>query len=584
MKLKIPVTVFVFVAATTALIAFSQIKSERFAPAEDFPRGALVYAQINDLPAFIKLWNESKFMDKYLASENFGSFKNQHLGRKLASRWNEFNEASGFPIDLETVAGLTENRAAIAVYDIGKLEFVFIAPISAEVFAATKFFQNRNKFAEETLEGGATVYRAAVEADRGRQKQELIFAAVGGRFVLATSEKLLTQTLKNIKGGQAKSRLTDEPAFAALSEKIVPHVAAVWVNQTTLNDDYYFKRYWLMSDVAELENIRAGIFDFEIQADKLIERRKFLLDKPVEITPFENAQAAELLSFLPENISFYRLHSANPKTIDEAVENTIFERRKFNENQQKTNHQAYYSSFDDYNDYSGDDYENLNEKFEETITEIDEEETIENRETDIDFSSFLKSTAPRHILTFTEPEVLPAPLFVEFNRAAVFNLASPGEFNRQAFEAAIARNLAGQTMISAPGVKLNWESNSENDLPSRVLKLPAIGIEVCYAMRGKMLILANDEDFLRNILSQQTPVKTADYETPITALTVVNLERRESAYDLVFAELTKNKAADEFFTGNIESLLDSLSEVRKIEIRENYSRNLLEEELIINLK
>jgi len=583
MKFKIPVIVFVVVAAATALIAFSQINKKQFAPAEDFPRGALVYAQISDLPAFIKLWNESKFKGKYLASENFGNFKNQHLGRKLASRWAEFNEADGFSLDLETVAGLTENRAAIAVYDIGKLEFVFIAPISDEIFAATKFFQSRNKFAEETLDGGAIVYRVAVEADRGRQKQELIFAKVNGRFVLATSEKLLTQTLNNIKGGQAKNRLSDEPAFAALSGKIEPHIAAVWINQTALNDDYYFKRYWLMSDVAELKNIRAGIFDFEIQKDKLIERRKFLLNKTVEIMSFDKAQAAELLSFLPENIPFYRLRSANPEAIDEAVKNTVFERRKYSE-RQTTNHQAYFSSFDDYDDYSGDDYDDLSDKFDETITETDEAETVERSAAETDFSGFTRTAAPRSVLTFTEPKILPAPLFVEFNRAAVFDLALPDEFNRQAFEAAIIRHLIGQTMISAPDVKLNWESKTENDSSRRVLKLPGIGIEVCYAMRGKTLILANDEEFLRNILSRQNPVKTADDETPLTALTVVNLERREEAYDSIFAELSKNKAADAFFTGNIESLLASISDIKKIEIKEKHSLNLFEEELTMSFK
>ena len=47
------VTVIVFAA-------LSQKKNEPFAQAKDFPRDALVYAQITDLPTFIKLWNESK--------------------------------------------------------------------------------------------------------------------------------------------------------------------------------------------------------------------------------------------------------------------------------------------------------------------------------------------------------------------------------------------------------------------------------------------------------------------------------------------------------------------------------------------
>jgi len=581
MKLKILAIVFAIVVI--ALIAFSQTNRKAFAAAEDFPRGALVYAQINDFPAFIKLWNESKFKSKYLASENFEDFKNNHLGRKLASRWAEFNEAGGFPLDLETVANLTETGAAIAVYDVGKLEFVFVAPISDEIFTATKFFQNRNKFAEEMLADGTIIYRATVEADRGRQKQELIYANAKGRFVLATSEKLLSQTLNNIKGAKTKNRLSDEPAFAALSEKIEPHIAAVWVNQTALNDDYYFRRYWLMSDGKNLKNLRAGIFDFEMQEGKLIEHRKFLLNEPVQISPIGNAQAAELLSFLPENIPFYRLQSANRKTIDEAVKNTIFDRRK-PEEKQETNNQIYFSSFDDDSDYSSGYYGNLSEKFDEAINDDDAEETIESRAADFDFSRFLQSAAPRGVLTFTAPQILPAPLFVEFNRAAIFNLTSPDEFNREEFEAAIARKLSEQTMIASPDVKLNWESKTENDLSLRVLKLPMLGIEICYTARGAALILTNDANFLRSVLSQRNSAKMPDLKTPITGLTVINLDQKENAYTSVFTMLAANKAADEFFSGNIESLLDSISEVGKIEIKENYSRNLLEEELIMTFK
>ncbi len=580
MKLKIFIAIATLTAA--ALIGFSQMKERAFAPAEDFPRGAILYAQVNDLPAFIKLWNESKFRGKYLASENYKDFANNHLGRKLASRWSEFSEASGFSMDLETAAGLTENQAAIALYDIGKLEFVFVAPMNEQVFAATKFVQNQNKFAEETLPDGTIIYRATVEADRGRQKQELIFTNAGGRFILATNEKLLAQTLSNI-AGKTKNRLSDEPAFAALSENFAPRVAAVWINQAVLNDDYYFKRYWLMSNGENLKNLRAGIFNFEIEEGKLIEQRKFLLDENVNIAPIENVQTAELLSFIPEDVPFYRLQSANPKTIDEAVKSTVFNRSK-PEAVQAVNHQFYFSTFNDYDDYSSGDYSSLNEDFDEEITHTGEEKIIESRFTDVDFSKLLQPAAPRSVLTFASPQILPAPLFVEFRRAAIFNFASPSDFNRDDFEAAIAEKFSEQTMISAPGVKLNWESATFDGFSQRRLKIPMLGFEACYAIRGRELILANDSDFLQIVLSQSNSSKSADSIAPMTGLTVVNLDKRENAYDLVFAELIKNKTADDFFTGNVASLLDAFSEVGKIEIRENYSGRFYEQEIVLKFK
>lgn len=580
MKLKIFIAIVVIAAAV--LIAFSQINRQTFAPAEDFPRKALVYVQIRDLPALIKLWNESEFKSKYLESANYNDFVNNHLGRKLASRWQEFNAAIGFSFDFGVLSSLAGNQAAIALYDVGKLEFVFIAPVSDEIFAATKFAQNQDKFTEETLSDGTLVYRVAVEADRGRQKQELIFTQTKGLFVLATSEKLLVQTLDNINGARANNRLVDEPSFKLLSEKIEPHAATVWLNQAALNDDYYFKRYWLMSDVKDLKNIRAGMFDFEMQDGKFIERRKFLLDQPAAIPPIENAEAARMLSALPPGVPFYRLQTANPKSVDEAIERTIFARRT-SEEKPSRNYTSGDLSFDDYDDYSSGDYESLGEKYDETIDETVDDDAAASEETNIDFSKILQPANPRAVLTFAQPILSNAPLFAEFERAAIFHLASRESFNRDAFESAIIRKLSAQTMIDEPGAELKWQTKSENNYVWRELSLPLLNWNISYTERGGELILADSSDFLRKVLTAQNPPES-EKQLPLTALTIINFEEKETAYDRIFAELNRQKLADDFFAGNVASLLDSIYKVRKIEIKEFYSQHTFDEEITVNLK
>lgn len=581
MKLKIFFTIFVVVVV--AVFIYSQTKQKAFAPAEDFPREAVLYVQIADLPALIKLWNESKFRETYLESDNFYDFKNNHLGRKLVSRWQEFNDAAGFQIDLDVLSGLAGNQAAIAVYDVGKLDFVFIAPVSDEIFAATTFAANRDKFTEEMLDEGTKIYRVTVEADRGRQKQELIFAQLKNRFILTTNKTLLLQTLNNINGEKAKNRLMDEPSFALLSEKIEPHLVTVWLNQTVLNDDYYFKLYWLMSDVKNLKNVRAGIFDFEMQQGKIIEKRKFLLEKAVESSVVENLVAEKMLAFLPSDTPFYRLQSANPNSVGEAIEKTVFARRKEVE-KRKRNYFSSYLSFNDYNYYSSGDYEHLGEDFDEMIDEKDDDETIERREIEIDFSKILQLANPQAILTFAQPKVLPAPMFVEFQRTSIVYLASPKSFDRDSFESAIAQKLSAQTMIVASGVKPNWETKSANNFSWRELNLPKIGWNVSYIVRGNMLVLANDAYFLRDIADVQNLPTSEGQNSSFSSLTVINLDERENAYDTIFAELNQKKMADDFFTGNIASLLDSMSEVGKIEIKENYSSNIFDEEISLNFK
>lgn len=582
MKTKI-LCAILLIAVAAALIVYAQTNRADFAPAADFPRGALVYAQIGDLPAFVRLLNESKFAAEYAASVNFANFRNNHLGRKLASRWREFNDAAGFSFDLETVAGLTENRAAIAVYDVGKLEFVFAAPLSAELFAASAFLRNREKYAQETLDGGTVIYRVRVEADRGRQKQELIFAHVENRLVLATSERLLAQTLNNIGGAASKNRLSDEPAFAVLSDKIEPHLATVWVDQTALNDDYYFKRYWLMSDAAPLENIRAGIFDFEMRDGKLLEHRRFLLDEVAAIAPLESEQTGKLLARVPENIPFYRLRRTDAQATGETIEKTIFEPRP-NETERNSS-RSFYSSFGAADDAASEDYDYLSGKFDENVDENEADEAVERPETKVDFAASLAAANPRAVLTFARPQVEPAPLFVDFRRAAIFYLGAPEKFDREAFESAIKEKFAAQTMIAAPEAEFVWETKTDDDSARRELKLPMLEWRAVYALRGDTLILTNDTEFFREIDAAENNSAARNEEKEkirFAELTVVNLSERKAAYDDVFDRLREKQAAEDFFTGSVKSLFDAASRIARIEIRKNYSRNILEEELIFS--
>ena len=117
--------------------------------------------------------------------------------------------------------------------------------------------QNSDKFDSEQLEDGTQIFRVDVDADKGRQKQQFLFTHVRGRLIIATSEKLLSQTVSVITGRLKKNALADDPAFSNLAGRMTPKTTTVWVDQTALSSDYYFKRYWLMSDVGSLKNISA---------------------------------------------------------------------------------------------------------------------------------------------------------------------------------------------------------------------------------------------------------------------------------------------------------------------------------------
>jgi hypothetical protein len=583
MKIKAAAIVFVFIG----IVAYAAFSAKReFAPAEDLPREAVVYVEFTDLPAFLQLWEKSELRQKYLESENFNSLKRRRLGLKLASRWQEFNEAVGFSLDLETVGGLAEKRAAIGIYDVGKLEFVFIAPVSSEIFTATKFFLNKEQFEEKLLENGTSVFSLDVAADRGRESQKLLFASVKERFVLATSEKLLLQTVNNINGKTNKNRLIDEPSFKSLTENLKPNLVSVWVSQTALNKDYYFKRYWLMPDTNKLKNIRAGIFGISLEGKKVVERRKFLLEKEVNTTKLNPTEMQKMLSFVTSNVSFYRLQTADAKTSVNAIFDCIFDRKIQIAKAEPRNYSPSYS-FYDFDDSEERDYEYLDRKFDETIDEAPEDnfkksKVIEDKSYQSNLQNILQTANPQSVLTLTEPKNLPMPLFAEFRRATVIKTVAP--VNQIQLENAVAQAARNRVSLSASDINLTWKTAGENGLSWRELNLPMLGWEICYAQRGENLIVSNSSNLLRETLAHTEDIQDEKVSAfPIDNLTVIHLKNKNKNFDEIFGKLAGENSND-FFLGNVGSLLETISEIKTIEIEKNINSRYQEEKITFNLE
>ncbi len=555
--------------------------------------------QFADLPTFIKQLNESKLKENYLESENFAQFQNRHLALKLASRWNEFNDASGFPIDLTTFAGVSETRAAVAVYDIARLDVVFIAPVNDEIFAASQFFQNQSQFEQTELEDNTIFYSKDVAADRGRQRQKIVFANAHGRFILATSEKLLLQTLATINGKSPKNSLADEPAFNILSKKTTPHAVTVWLDQAKLNDDYYFKHYWLAGNLEDLKKFRAGMFDFEMNENKWTERREFLLTEkqPENNSKISAKEAGMLMAILPADVPFFKMQSVTDKTdvLVDAIQNSLYERFEQNQNSRgkSSNWQSYgYDySYTPGND-SWHDYSYLDNDYDENID--DAEDAGVSEETDVsaenikqnkfknDLQNALAPTNPQIVLTAQSPQMLSAPLFAEFRKVAIVTLRAPDNLNRENLENALAAKLKNQLTIADFTATLNWETKTENNKEWRELNLPMLGWGISYSLQNDKLIFSNSAELLRTVIFNENKTVENQSKSNFDNLTVIRLSQREEGFDRIMKNLAKENAKDissDFFAGNISSLLDVASDVRRIEIKRNSSANYLHEEI-----
>src|SRR5262245_27740228 len=599
--------------------------------ASDFPRGAVVYAQFKDLPAAIRQWDESAMKERYLKSVNYQKMWSRHLANKLFSRWEEFNDAAGFSLDLSAFGAAASDRAAIAVYEIGRLDLVVIAPLSDAKFAATQFFQSKDNFEESEAPGGTIYYISEVEADKGRQKQQIGFAQLKGRFVLATSEKLLLRAIANIGaniGGQAKKdRMTDEPSFQTLSKTTTPHFMTVWVNQTQLNDDWYFKRDWAIRNAEDLKNRRAGIFDLELQNNRWVERREFLLDGRAANhgAALSKQSSQQIERIIPADAPFAQIRAVggDQNATVEMIRDALFDGKV---EAAKESSDWSWSRYDDGDfevtdedeDFYGDSrYSYLSHRYNLDVDDPDDagESGAGERAAaairlkgEERFSaalhSALRQARPSVAAKIAEPHAVEGPLFAEFRRAVIIALDNPAALERATLERAVTGLAASRLMIAGAPASFEWNSRSANGAEWREMRLPMLGRALGYGLRGKHLIISNSPELLASLMTGAQSKRGIQTQSPVHDLTVIRLGGRKSAFDQIFAKLDEprimaywkerrgqeikqlgpNEPSMEFFSGEIASLLDVAAPVEQIRIQRSYAGGRLREEVAAILK
>jgi len=618
------------VIACAGLIVYaraSRLSRNAFALAEDLPRGAIVYAQFSDLPAFIKRWDDSTLKQQYLDSTNFKQFERRHLALKLFARWQEFNDALGFELDTAAISGAAENRAAIAVYDIGRLDIIFIAPINEEQAAATAFFRGKDQFEEIELPDGTTYYSRDVEAEKGRQKQQIAFAVQHGRFILATNEHLLLRALASINNRSQKDRLADQPSFKALSGEVVPHFATVWTDQARLNDDWYFKHYWAMQNVEQLKTIRAGMFDLELQAGQILEHRDFLLSgqEPKRSDKISVRDAEKISALMPRDAPYLKMETVNNdgETASTIIQDTLFDRLSPGEQSstaqwswQSYGDRDFEANVEDESEWTGSRYASLDSSYDASIDDPIDAKVVDDtadssrlrseaeRDFAVSLQRILQAAHPVLIATAESPQAITSPLFEDFRSISVLTLRTPDALDEKALAQAIAKMAQSRLTIASSTANLQWTDEEVNNQPVKKLEPPMLGWQLYYTRRGTELIFANSFDLLQEALTAQSrrKDKEAVFVAPVDDMTTIRFDRRQEAFDCVVNKLDsrhagttsddgKNNAqsysgtqSEEFFSGNVASLLNVASNISELTVKRSTQQNRLREEIEISLK
>ncbi|HEY6390867.1 MAG TPA: hypothetical protein VIX89_06295, partial [Bryobacteraceae bacterium] len=264
------------------------------------PPGPLLYLEAKDFGGLLRDWNGSQEKQLWLGSDNFQVFSRSRLYLKLEQAQTEFAAAAGLPPNMDLLSNVAGGQTALAIYDIGKLEFLYVTRMPSDRFAGGALWKSRGNY-QPRQSAGIDYYIKTDPASR----RVAAFSAAKDYVVLATREDLLASALSLISG-QAGSSVTGEPWFdRTVKEAKPPGELRMVMNFDKLSKSPHFRSYWIQQNISELKQYASAISDAARANGELRENRVLL--RGAEIAPDWNESAvSEITRLAPASAGVYR--------------------------------------------------------------------------------------------------------------------------------------------------------------------------------------------------------------------------------------------------------------------------------------
>ena len=315
MKTPILITALSAILVITAVFCAAPFQQPPQPLAGFFPSGAALYLEAQDFSAELRDWNASTEQSRWLASTRYEGFTRSNLFLKLGAAAQEFGSAAGFAPDSALLSSLSGGQSAVAIYDIGNLEFLYVTRMPGARIVQTALWQSRARY--ETRRAGGTDFFVRVEAGR-----TVAFASTADYLILGTREELVAGALRLLAGESLSSVKQESWYTDSVAAAGAPGEFRLVLNPESLVKSPQFRSYWLQRNVSEIRAYRAGIADLVRTHSEIREERVFLRTAPAQAV---RGDAEGLARLVPDNAAFSRASSA--PTADQVlalVEQKIF--------------------------------------------------------------------------------------------------------------------------------------------------------------------------------------------------------------------------------------------------------------------
>ena len=276
------------------------------------PSGALLYLQAKDFSSLLADWDKSQEKEAWLKSKNHDVFSQSRLLLRLQAAGDEFSKAAGVPANTDLLHQVAGKQTALALYDIGKLQFLFITRHASADSVQSGLWQARSQFETRTAGGVNFFYRKDPDSDR-----EIAFAIAGDYLLLATREDLIAGALQLLAGGKDHC-LEEEPWWSRSVTSVgAPGDLRMVLNLEKIVPSPYFRSYWVQQNITDMKQYSAAISDLT-RSDKEYHEERTLLRKDAAHDRSEGKGAtavAEILRLVPANTGIYEA-KADPDAKD----------------------------------------------------------------------------------------------------------------------------------------------------------------------------------------------------------------------------------------------------------------------------
>ena len=269
------------------------------------PAGPVLYLEAKNFSSLLSDWNSSPEKRAWVNSANYEVFSRSRLFLRLKGAGDQFASAAGLPADMNFTSQVAGTHSALALYDIGNLQFLYITYLPSAKSMQTQLWQTRAKF-EPRSAGGVNFY-VRRDAESGK---EVAFAVSGDYLLIATRADLLAGALQLLSGSKDRTIETEPWFVQSVSAAKEPGDLRMVLNLDKIVPSPYFRTYWVQQNITDMKQYSAAVSDL-FRSPKQYREERVLIAKEASASSADAFTAvADLTRFVPDNAGFYEAKAA----------------------------------------------------------------------------------------------------------------------------------------------------------------------------------------------------------------------------------------------------------------------------------